>query len=170
MAALSLPYKVLQVSSPGLRSQETGLNGLLWKTLLLYSKFHYQSLVLYLAVNVSSLKTWFYYCSCFYLWYHFNQLLSILTVQVFLVLLDGSCILPLIIGAWPTQSYLGFSSFHISQALWLSINLSWQMTLFPNKLLVQLSKILPESKIVSAVELTMLKTATSAVFLTGSWQ
>lgn len=35
---------------------------------------------------------------------------------------------------------------------------------------MQLSKILPDSKILSAVELTMLKAAAAAVFLTGSWQ
>ena len=33
-----------------------------------------------------------------------------------------------------------------------------------------MSKILPESKIVSAVELTMLKAAAGAAFLTGGWQ
>lgn len=164
------PCLIRYFLSLGFRSQEKGLNGLLWKTVPLYSKFHYQSLVLYLAVNVSFLKRWSCYCSCFYLWYHFNQLFSILSVQVFLVLLDGSCILPLVLDAWPTWSYLGFLYFHTSQALWLSINLSWQMTLLSDRLLMQLSKILPESKIVSAVELTMFKAAASAVFLSGSWK
>lgn len=89
--------------SLGLRSQETGLNGLLWKTVLVYSKFHYQSLVLYLAMNVSFLKRWSCCCSCFYLWYYFNEHLSNLSIQVFQIVLDGSCLLSLLLGAQPAQ-------------------------------------------------------------------